>query len=66
MKAEKLYTVEEVNLHREQAFIAGRITEAQSIKASYASKTYNPQMYYAINKRIKRYKNKIEKIKFGS
>jgi hypothetical protein len=58
----KLYTPEQVEQHRRQAFLAGRITEAQSLRASYASKNYNPHLYEAIKKRLAKYRKALDKI----
>lgn len=60
----KIYTKEDIELHRAQAFLAGRIAEARSLRASYASRTYNPHLYEAIKKRLKRYKKEIDAIHF--
>lgn len=66
MNENKVYTKEDIELHRKQAFLAGRIAEAQSLRSSYASKTYNPHLYEAIKKRLKRYRKEIDTIHFTS
>lgn len=53
----------EIRLHREEAHLAGRIEEAQSIRSSY-TKQYGPTsiLNSVLDKRLKKYRKKLQNV----